>query len=140
MLAVTVLAISGCGNKTKYANAPRPPLPINLTVYVNDTRVSVSPSSVGAGPVVFEVTNQSTKAESIAIQPAGGGDALASTGPINPQATAQVSVDLKTGSYTVATTPSGTTDAALAGPNSIQPATVHVGAQRAGAGSVLLSP
>ena len=46
---------------------PRPPSPINLTVYVNDARISVSPSRVGAGPVVFIVTNQASKAEQLAI-------------------------------------------------------------------------
>src|SRR5437016_13471613 len=90
-LAVTVLAISGCGGSGNFANKPRPATPVNLTVSINDQRVSVSPSSVGAGEVVFTVTNQASKAESMTIHPAGNSSqSLASTGPINPQSTSQV--------------------------------------------------
>lgn len=139
LLAVTALAVSGCGNKTRYANKPRPALPVNLTVYIGDSRVSVSPSSVGAGPVVFGVTNQSGRAESLSIAPAGGGGSLASTGPINPQGTAQVAVQFDPGTYVVSTSTAGS-DAAAAQPNAVAAAHVHVGPPRPGAGGDLLTP
>src|SRR5579875_461590 len=110
MVAATALGVASCGSTQKFANRARPPLPVNLTVYINDSHVSVSPGEVGAGPVIFEVTNGASRAESLAIVPgsAAGGQALASTGPINPQATAQVSVDLtRSGNYTVTTTTTG---------------------------------
>jgi hypothetical protein len=140
-LAATMLFVVGCGNTTRYANKPRPALPVNLTVYISDSRVSVSPSTIGAGPVIFEVTNQSTRAESISVSPAGGGGSLASTGPINPQATAQVAVNFVRGDYMVSTSTGGSgSDATQAQPNSVQAARVHVGPSRPGSGSVLLSP
>ena len=51
MLAVGALAVSACGSTSQGATTPRPPAPVNLTVYIDNSRVSVSPTSVGAGPV-----------------------------------------------------------------------------------------
>ena len=87
--------------------------PIGLSVYVNDSRISVSPSSVGAGPVVFTVTNQATTAEALAISRPGAATAIARTAPINPDGTTQVSVDFRPGVYTIATARGGTRRAAL---------------------------
>jgi hypothetical protein len=144
MLAVGAVAASGCGGSKTYANNPGPASPVNLTVYINDSRVSVSPSTVGSGPVVFIVTNQSGKAESLTIQSTGSnGQALAHTGPINPQGTAQVSVNFTSaGNYTVSTSSGGaTTDASLATPSSsIRPATVRVGPRRSSSSGNLLQP
>ena len=121
------------------ASLPRPPSPVNLTVYVNDSRVSVSPASVGAGTVVFIVTNQARHAESLAIS-AAGGSTLASTAPINPQGTTQVSVNFKPGEYTIATAPHGRTDAELSQTPPIRPASIRIGRQRASSGNQLLQP
>jgi hypothetical protein len=143
IIAVAAAGATACGSGAHFANLPRPPSPINLTVYINDQRVSVSPSSIGAGPVVFIVTNQASNAESLTVLPAGpaAGQALADTGPISPQATTQVSVNLNTpGAYSVAIAPSSTTEAAAATPSGIQPALIHVGRPRPSASNQLLSP
>lgn len=141
LLASAVL--SGCGSgAAHFANRPRPPSPINLTVYINDQRVSISPSSVGAGPIVFIVTNQASRSESMMIVPAGnpGAQPLADTGPISPQATAQVTIDVDPGAYTVATDSGASTEAAATLPAAIRPALLHVGRQRPSASNQLLSP
>jgi hypothetical protein len=141
MLAVSLLA-AGCGG-TRFANRPAPPVPINLSVYIDDARVSVSPASVGAGPVVFVVTNQASRAESMVVLRAGGSVAapLADTGPISPQATAQVSVNMAIpGTYTVATGPNGSSEAALATPSSIKPAFIQIGPRRPSGSNALLQP
>jgi hypothetical protein len=141
MLVAGALVISGCGGASGASPiASRPPAPVNLTVYVNDAKVSVSPTSVGAGPVVFIVTNQASHAEALAISTAGGSHTLASTAPINPQATTQVSVDFKPGDYTIATAPRGSTDASLASPTSIAAASIHIGPARPNSDGNLLSP
>jgi hypothetical protein len=150
ILAAGVVGLAGCGGGTQFANQPRPPTPIDLSVYIDDAKVSVSPHSVGAGPVVFIVTNQASKTESLTIAPAGRAtQPLATTGPISPQATAQVSVDLSSpGNYTVAAggsvTP-GKTEAALATqqaplPSSIQSASLHIGPKRPNGSNALLQP
>lgn len=107
ILCTGMLALAGCGGGSKFANHPRPATPVNLSVYINDTRVSVSPPSVGAGPLLFVVTNQASNAESLAIT--RGGSTVADTGPMSPQGTAQMSVNVSRGAYVVATSPvSGT--------------------------------
>jgi hypothetical protein len=141
ILGMTVLAISACGSTGgKSPTQPRPPTPVNLTVYVNDSKVSVSPTSTGAGPVVFIVTNQGSRSESLAISKSGQTHPIASTAPINPQGTTQVSVDFNPGDYTIATAQHGSTDAALATPSGIRGASIHIGRERPSSSSDVLQP
>ncbi|MGI8711945.1 MAG: hypothetical protein ACR2NR_01935 [Solirubrobacteraceae bacterium] len=141
ILGLSGLAISACGSGGgKAATKLRPPTPVNLTVYVNDSRISVSPTAVGAGPVVFIVTNQASRAEALAISPSGRSNPLASTAPINPQGTTQVTLTFKPGDYTIATAPHGQTDAQLSRPSNIAPAALHIGHQRASSSNSLLQP
>jgi hypothetical protein len=143
MLVFAAAGVSGCGGSTHFANRPRPPSPVNLTVYINNQRISISPSSVGAGPVVLIVTNQASNAESLRVLPAGAAAAqpLADTGPISPQGTAQVTVNLDSpGDYSVAIAPNSSTEAAAALPTGIRAALVHVGKPRASASNQLLAP
>src|SRR6476620_10639061 len=67
IVGICALALAGCGGSGSFANDPRPPSPVSLTVYIGNARVSLSPQSVGAGPVVFIVTNQADTSESLAI-------------------------------------------------------------------------
>jgi hypothetical protein len=143
IIVVSTLAVAGCGSSGHFANLPSPPSPVNLTVYISDQRVSVSPSSVGAGPVNLIVTNQASTAQSLSVLPAGASAAqsLADTGPINPQATTQVTVDLNTpGSYTVGIAPNASTEASAALPSGVRPAVLRVGASRPSASNELLQP
>jgi hypothetical protein len=138
MLAGTALVVSACGSTAPAIVNPRPAAPVNLTVYIDNSRVSVSPSTVGAGPVELIITNQASQTESLAVLPSGAsaGQPLANTGPINPQGTAQVKVDFTSpGNYSVATGGGG----AGAG-SAIQAALIHVGHQRASSDNELLQP
>jgi hypothetical protein len=138
-LAFTALVVSACGSAGGQSpSAARPANPVNLTVYVNDSRVSVSPAHVGAGPITFIVTNQASRSEALAISM--GGSTLASTAPINPQGTTQVSVDFKPGEYTIATGNRGGNDAQLSKQSSIRPASIHIGRQRASSSNSVLQP
>jgi hypothetical protein len=139
-LALTALILSACGSAGgTSASLPRPPNPVNLTIYVNDSRVSVSPAHVGAGPITFIVTNQASHAEALAISKAGG-STLASTAPINPQGTTSVSVDVKPGTYTVATGPQGRSEAQRSKPSAIRPASIHIGHERGSSSNSVLQP
>ena len=137
--AAGAVMLAGCGSAAHFANRPRPPIPVNLTVYINDHRVSVSPASVGAGPVQFIVTNEATRNEALTVR-SGGGNALANTGPINPGATAQVTVDFRSGDYLIATSKPAGSDAQLATSALIHPATLHIGPARPNADNALLQP
>ncbi len=141
IIGACVVGVSGCGSVGGSSpSAARPPAPINLTVYVNDARVSVSPESFGAGPVVFVVTNQASRAEALAISRAGESQPLASTAPINPQGTTQVAVDFRPGEYTIATASHGPTDAQLSQASSVRSARIHIGHERASSSRQLLQP
>lgn len=136
MLAVSALALSACGATSQGATTPRPPAPVNVTVYIDNSRVSVSPPSVGAGPVAFIITNQASQAESLAVlhSGAGAGQSLADTGPINPQATAQVTVNFSSrGRYSLSTGGGSAT-------SSIRAAALTVGKARGNSNNQLLQP
>jgi hypothetical protein len=139
IVSVTLLA-AGCGGGAHFANKSRPPTPVDSTVYINDARVSVSPNSIGAGPVVFTITNQASRTETLMFQRSGSGSAVASSAPINPQTTTQVTVDFTQGDYTVATTNTAGSEAANATPSSVQSATLHIGPPRPNSNGALLQP
>jgi hypothetical protein len=141
VIGLGCLSLSACGTVGgKAATASRPATPVNLTVYVNDQRVSVSPSSAGAGPVVFIVTNQASRAESLAISRAGATQPLASTAPINPQGTTEISVNFSPGDYTIGPASGGATDAQLSRGSAIHSASIHIGKARASSSNQLLQP
>jgi len=137
MLALSALAVSACGSSSSSgATTPRPPAPVNVTVYVDNNRVSVAPPSVSAGPVTFIITNQASQAESLTILPSGAaaGQSLATTAPINPQATSQVTVNFTSqGGYSVFTGDGGSG-------SSIQAASLHVAGARSSSDNQVLPP
>jgi hypothetical protein len=138
-LVIIAVGVSACGSAGGQSpSVARPPNPVNLTVYVNDSRVSVSPARVGAGPITFIVTNQASQAESLAIS--RGGSTLASTAPINPQGTTQVSVNFAPGKYTVATGARGRNDAQRSRQSPIRPASIHIGRERESSNNSVLQP
>jgi hypothetical protein len=140
IFAVLALTAAGCGGGTTFANKPRPPIPVNLTVYINNARVSVSPSSVGAGPVLFIVSNAADQTVSLNIGNSEG-SSIGTTGPINPQSTAQVTIDFRDpGKYTVSAGKTGKTQAEQNQPSSISSATLHIGKQRPNGSNQLLQP
>jgi hypothetical protein len=134
LAVVTVLALGGCGSSSAdYKNDPRPPGPIVITGYIDDQRVSVSPRSLGAGPISLIVTNQTGAAQRVTLESAdaaGAGPGLKQvTAPISPRDTATLKADVKPGSYTVR----------VAG-DAIRAARLKVGRERASAQNDLLQP
>jgi hypothetical protein len=128
------LALGGCGSSSAdYKNDPRPPGPIVITGYVDDQRVSVSPRSMGAGPISLIVTNQTGTAQRVTLESAdatGSGPGLKQvTAPISPRDTATLKADVKPGRYTVH----------VAG-GAIRAARLEVGPERASAQNDLLQP
>jgi hypothetical protein len=134
-LAVAIgLALGGCGSSSAdYRNDPRPPGPIVLTGYVDDRRVSVSPRSLGAGPISLIVANQTSTAQRVTLESAGAtgsGPGLRQvTAPISPRDTATLKADVTPGRYTV-----------HVGGDAIRAARIQVGPERASAQNDLLQP
>jgi hypothetical protein len=134
-LAVAVmLAVAACGSSSAdYKNDPRPPGPIVITGYISNQRVSVSPRSLGAGPISLIVTNQTGTAQRVTLEsagPTGSGPGIKQvTAPISPRDTATLKVDVKPGSYSV-----------HVGADAIRAARLKVGPERKSAQNDLLQP
>jgi hypothetical protein len=133
-LTAAVLAIAGCGASADYANKPRPPAPINVTAAISQGKITVSPKTFGAGPIVMIIANETDQAHRVTLETdelgASRPGLKQSTGPINPQGTTTLKVDMPSGAYQVSVD-SG---------RSIRSARLKVGAQRPSAQNDLLQP
>lgn len=131
---ITLIAsvlIAGCGGGDDYANEPRPPAPINVTARIGEEDISVSPKSFGAGPIVLIISNQTDSEQELTFETdeLGGSEpglAPQSTGPIRPDGTATIKVDVREGSYVLG--------------GEAGEATVEVGEPRPSAQNELLQP
>jgi hypothetical protein len=139
-LTIAAVALAACGGGSHFADRPRPALPVNVSVYVNDQRVSVSPPNVTPGAVAFTITNQSSSAQSVEVLPAGGSSALTTTGPISPQANDQVTVRLPAGQYSIGISGGNSTEATAATPTGIAAGTLIVAGHRSNSNGQLLQP
>jgi hypothetical protein len=131
--AVAACALAGCGGEGDYANRPRPATPINVTAAISDKKLSVSPRSFGAGPIVITVSNQTDRPQTVTIETdeiAGSKPGIReSTEPIAPRGTSSLTVDVREGTYAISVR-SG----------SIAPAEVEVSKARKSAQDELLLP
>ena len=99
---------AGCGGGATFANKPRPPTPVNLT-RLRQQRPGVDLTDLGRRRPGHLPRHQRRRQDRVGDDSAAdGGQTLGTTGPINPQSTAQVTVDFRTpGEYTVATDKGG---------------------------------
>ena len=133
LLAATACTIAGCGGEEDYANEPRPPTPINVTAAITDDRISISPQTFGAGPVVLIVSNQTDEPQTVTVETeelGGNQPGLRErSNPINPRGTGTLKVNVREGDYAVSVRGGG-----------IEPANVRVGSRRKSAQDELLQP
>jgi hypothetical protein len=129
IVGATVLLVSACGGGTgTLASRPPPPAPITITGQVSNSRVLISPTSFGAGPINLEVTNAASRSVSLAVQNANG-RTIAALQSINPDTPGVVKLDIAPGDYLVVASDTG-----------IKPAELHVGSERPTSGNGLLQP
>lgn len=138
-LILAAVAAAGCGGGAHFADQARQSTPVNVSVYINDQRVSVSPSSVAPGPVSITIANQSSTAQAVAVA-AAGKTAITTTGPISPQGTDQVTVNVSEGQYSVGIAGNNSAQAATATPTGIVPGTLTVQGSRSDSNNQLLQP
>ena len=93
----------------------------SVAATIAPSRVSVSPSRFGAGPIELLASNQTTSSQRLTLRSAAADSEplQQSTGPINPGDTASLSADLAPGSYSVSV-----------GSGAIAPARIEAGAPR----------
>ena len=131
LAALAVLAIaavgSGCGGDDEARSEERPPVPINISINLNEDGVTASPDEFGAGPITLLVANQSGASQTLTID---GPRLRRSVGPINPQDTATVRLRVQPGEFTVSAAES----------SGLRPARLQVGPERPSAQNDLLLP
>lgn len=137
---LTAITLTACGSSNHFANQARPAVPVNVSVYINDHRVSVSPDTVSPGAVTLTITNQASNSASLEVMRAGSSNSITSTGPISPQANDQVTVDLSAGQYSVGIAAANSTQAAAATPTGITSGTLTVQGKRQSSNNQLLQP
>ena len=131
MLFAGSVLVAGCGGGDHFKNEARPPVPVQLTGVVNDREVQISPSKVGAGPVIIVVSNQTNGAHTLTLEGNGTTDTV---GPVNPMGTGKLQQSLKPGTYTLKAGSQQATDQA------IEPGRVTVTKERQSSSNDLLLP
>ena len=126
-------ALAGCGGSGEdYANKPRPATPINVTAAISDKKISISPKTFGAGPIVIIVSNQTGSEQTLTLQTEELGGSKPglkqSTDAIAPRGTGTLKADVREGSYELSVR------------NGPSPAALEVGGARKSAQDTLLQP
>ena len=124
------VVVAGCGDKD-FENEPRPPVPVELTGVIQDDAVTVSPSRIGAGPILMTMSNQTRNEVVITLE---GESITDEVGPVPPLETATIQRTLDPGLYEV----QAGSDVAL--PREIRPAELEIGRERDSSSSDLLLP
>jgi len=152
--AASAVGLAACGGDDDYRNCLRPPSTVYVDAMITGRSVSLSPTELGAGPVVLIVLNQSgasqvatLEADELASGPGRGTTSTTSaegcrpvqepraglrqsTGPINPQDTAQLKVVVRQDTtYTLKTDD-----------DAISPARLRVDEERESAQNKVLQP
>src|SRR4051794_29628045 len=94
---VSVAALAGCGGGD-FKNDPRPSPPIELTGVIQPSRVTVSPPTVGAGPVLITISNQTDDTHSVTLS---GGSVQQQSAQVAPSDTTTIRRTLAPGVYEV---------------------------------------
>jgi hypothetical protein len=129
-LAVVAALLAGCG-EDDFKNEARAPVRLALTGVIQDDKVTVSPASVGAGPVEITISNQTDRERTITLE---GESITEQEGPVLPGDTATIQKTLAPGSYEVR---AGSEKAVR---KEIQPAVLRIGKERRNSNNELLLP
>lgn len=125
-LALTAGA-TGCGGSDEARSKERPPVPLNVSVNLDQRGITASPDKFGAGPITLLVANQSGASQTLTID---GPRLRRSVGPINPQDTATVRLRVLPGDFTISAEASA----------GLRDETLRVGPERPSAQNDLLLP
>lgn len=106
--ALVALSVAGCGTATRidFRGHSRPSPPVDVSVYVSQDQVLVSPRKVRAGLVRFNVANESGARKVLSLVPAHSTPSNAAlrtesfrSGPIPNGGTAQVTFQIPYGRF-----------------------------------------
>jgi hypothetical protein len=132
LTAAVCCGLTACGGGEDYANKPRPASPINITAAISTKKISVSPKTFGAGPIVIIISNQTTQTQTLTIQTQELGGKQPglkqSSKPIDPNDTGNLKVEVRKGTYSISAR------------GGVAPVTLEVGPPRKSAQGQLLEP
>ena len=120
-------AATGCGGDDTARSEERPPVPLNVSVALNENSITASPAQFGAGPITLLISNGSGASQTLTID---GPRLRRSLGPINPQDTATVRLQIQPGEFTLSAAESA----------GLREAKLRVGPERSSAQNQLLLP
>lgn len=129
-LAAAAALVAGCG-EDDFKNEPRPAVPVELTGVIQEDKVTVSPSKIGAGPILITISNQTEQARTITLE---GEQISAKTGSVAPLDTETIAKTLGPGRYEVR----AGSDKAVK--KEIAPAVLAIGKERRASNDELLLP
>ena len=129
-LAVAAAIVAGCGDED-FKNEARAPVREALTGVIQDDKVTVSPSNLGAGPVEITISNQTKANHTVTLE---GESIVERQGPVAPGDTVTIQKTLAKGSYEVK---AGSEKAV---PREIRPAVLKIGRDRKNSNNDLLLP
>ena len=129
-LAIAAAIVAGCGGED-FKNEARAPIREALTGVVQNDKVTVSPSKIGAGPVEITISNQTKADHTVTLE---GESIVERQGPVAPGDTLTIQKTLTQGSYEVK---AGSEKAV---PREIRPAILRIGKERKNSNNDLLLP
>jgi hypothetical protein len=129
-LVIAAAIVAGCGEED-FKNEARAPIREALTGVIQDDKVTVSPSRIGAGPVEITISNQTDGEHSVTLE---GESIVERQGPVGPGETVTIQKTLTRGSYEVK---AGSEKAV---PREIRPAILRIGKKRPNSNNELLLP
>jgi len=129
-LAIAAAIVAGCGGED-FKNEARAPIREALTGVIQDDKVTVSPSKLGAGPVEITISNQTDADHTVTLE---GESIVERQGPVAPGGTVTIQKTLTKGSYEVK---AGSEKAV---PREIRPAVLKIGRERKNSNNDLLLP
>jgi hypothetical protein len=94
--------VAGCGTAARldFKGHSRPATPADVSVYIGGGRALVDPRRLQPGPAIFNVTNQTSRSQTVSIT-AGDGRAVARGVAIPAGGTGQLKADLTLSAYGV---------------------------------------
>ena len=129
-LAIAAAIVAGCG-EDDFKNEARAPIREALTGVIQNDKVTVSPSKLGAGPVEITISNQTKADHTVTLE---GESIVERQGPVAPGDTVTIQKTLEPGSYEVK---AGSEKAV---PKEIRPAVLSIGKERENSNNDLLLP
>jgi hypothetical protein len=129
-LVIAAAIVAGCGGED-FKNEARAPIREALTGVIQNDKVTVSPSKIGAGPVEITISNQTKADHTVTLE---GESIVERQGPVAPGDTLTIQKTLTQGSYEVK---AGSEKAV---PREIRPAVLRIGKERKNSNNDLLLP